>query len=100
MKEGLLFCLDRVTFSKEVLNPGQPLAFDPDRWRDALVLVQSGVLQMRCRSGQATSFDAGCVVHFANLDLDSLSAGGEEPTHLLAVCRPTASESPDTCRCR
>ncbi|MGN6723895.1 MAG: hypothetical protein ACTHJM_14900 [Marmoricola sp.] len=79
--------VDSSAVGHEVLNPGQPLAFEAERWRDVLVVVQSGTLEARCRSGRVASFKPGSMLHFTGLELYSLSAAGPDPTILLTVSR-------------
>lgn len=70
-----------------VLRAGDPVDFDQETWRDALVLVQSGALRITCRSGRTVQFAAGAIVYFRGLELATIGAGGGADAVLLALRR-------------
>ncbi len=63
--------------------------YSADDWRDALVFVRSGVLELVSLSGVRHSFGLGSILFLANLRLRSLRNPGEVPTVLSAVTRAT-----------
>ena len=76
-----------------VLAPGRSHSFDRLEWRDALVVVQQGEIELECRSGCKYVFVRDDVLWLDGLPLRALHNRGESPCLLLAVVRklPTAS---------
>lgn len=70
-----------------VLMPGSVLPYAAVDWCDALIVVESGVLEVEAASGVRRLFGAGDILFFAGLDLRALRAGGPEPAVLRAVSR-------------
>jgi hypothetical protein len=68
------------------LSPGGERAYDTDEWRDALVVVEQGELELECASGGRRRFRRGSVLWLSGLPLRSLSAGGAK--------RSSSSRSP------
>ena len=67
-----------------VVAPGRGRAYDPTEWRDALVLVERGRIELWGRGGGRLSFGAGEVLWLDGLSLARLHNPGDEP----AVRRP------------
>lgn len=61
--------------------------YSADEWRDALVIVRSGVLELVSLGNVRRMFGLGSVVFLANLRLRSLRNPGGVPTVLSAVTR-------------
>ena len=68
------------------LLPGEELRVDSARWRDALVFVTAGEIELRCESGQRRCFARGailCLMPTVRL----IRNGGDAPARLIAVAR-------------
>lgn len=59
----------------------------PDEWGDALVIVQSGVLELESRGGVRRRFGLGAILFLAGLRLRSVRNPGDATTVLIAVTR-------------
>jgi hypothetical protein len=70
-----------------VLEPGTERAYDPEEWRDALVVVKRGEVAVECRSGGAIRFVSGDMLWLTGLPLRALRNDGDEPVVLVAVSR-------------
>jgi quercetin dioxygenase-like cupin family protein len=70
-----------------VLAPGTERPFEEDEWRDAIVVVESGWIELECRSGSRRRFRRGDVLWLIGLPLRSLHNSGRVPTVLIAVSR-------------
>ena len=75
-----------------VVSPGAERLFVEAEWRDSIVVVESGRLELECRSGSRRRFGRGDVLWLIGLPLRALHAYGRMPTVLIAVSRsrPTA----------
>ena len=69
------------------LAPGGEHAYDAAEWRDALVLVERGEVELECAGGSHERFTAGDVIALAGLPLRTLRNRGTEPALLVAVSR-------------
>ncbi|OLT15444.1 hypothetical protein BJF78_01765 [Pseudonocardia sp. CNS-139] len=69
------------------IAPGASLPFVEDEWRDALVVVEIGEIEMECRDGERQHFRTGAVLWFADLGLRALLNPGAEVAVLVAVWR-------------
>jgi quercetin dioxygenase-like cupin family protein len=56
-------------------------------WRDALVLVTRGEVELECRDGRRQRLARGDVFWLAGLPLRRIQNRGSEPARLLAVRR-------------
>jgi hypothetical protein len=70
-----------------VLTPGSALPFAEADWSDALIVIESGELEVETLSGLRRQFGTGEILWFAGLDLRVLRSCGTEPTVLKAVSR-------------
>jgi glyoxylate utilization-related uncharacterized protein len=70
--------------------PGGVLDYDEADWRDALVLVVRGEIQVETRGG-CKRFARGAVLSLAGLPLRALRNEGAEPAELVAVRRRRAA---------
>ena len=66
---------------------GGARAFDSGEWRDAIVLVRSGAIDVECRAGGCRRFATGELLWLSGLPLRALHNHGEEPAVLVAVAR-------------
>jgi hypothetical protein len=76
-----------------VLVPGAERAFDEDEWRDAIVVVESGELELECHGGSRHRFRSGDMLWLTGLSLCALRSCGEAPAVLVAVSRQRTDES-------
>jgi hypothetical protein len=82
------------------LEPGVERIYDEAEWRDAIVFVASGVIELECRSGQRHRFESGDILWLAELPLCALHNPGGEAAVLFTVSRtrddfPVAASSED-----
>jgi quercetin dioxygenase-like cupin family protein len=85
-------CTAGPSFGRRVveLAPGAELAFDPAIWRDAIVFVLAGEVEVRCAGGASHRFGPGDIVCFTRLPVRTLCNGGAVPVRLLAIWRHAA----------
>jgi hypothetical protein len=70
-----------------VVAPGRGRAYDAAEWRDALVLVERGRIELWGPAGGRLGFGAGEVLWLDGLTLERLHNPGREPAVLVAVSR-------------
>jgi quercetin dioxygenase-like cupin family protein len=75
-----------------VLAPGAKRAFDEDEWRDAIVFVESGELELECHGGSRRRFRSGDMLWLTGLSLCALRSCGDAPAVLVAVSRQGSDE--------
>ncbi len=61
--------------------------YNEDEWRDALVVVASGELELQEIGGDVRCFGRGAVLCLVGLHLRALRSKGTEPALLVAVSR-------------
>jgi hypothetical protein len=69
------------------LEPGGTLPYDEEEWRDALITVESGEIELQMKCGRSCFFGQGDLLWFQGLPLASLHNRGDEPTVLVAASR-------------
>ena len=81
-------------FDRRVVSvpPGGALDYDEADWRDALVLVVRGEIELEARGGRER-FARGAVLSLAGLPLRALHNHGAEPAELVAVRRRRAARA-------
>jgi hypothetical protein len=67
--------------------PGEDRPHDEDEWQGALIVVESGEIELRCRAGGRRRFGAGAVLWFTGLDLASVHNPGAEPAVFRGITR-------------
>jgi hypothetical protein len=70
-----------------VLEPGCERPYDEAEWRDAIVLVASGEVDLEGLSGRSLRFGGGDLLWLASLPLRALVNHGDEPVLLVAISR-------------
>ena len=70
-----------------VVAPGAERLFDEAEWGDAIVVVESGTIELECRSGSRCGFRRGDVLWLIGLPVRTLHNAGRAPTVLIAVSR-------------
>jgi quercetin dioxygenase-like cupin family protein len=76
------------------VEPGRERPYDEAEWRDAIVSVTRGEIELECSSGARRRFRTGDVLWLEGLPLRALRSCGSEPAVLLAVSRRLSSGSP------
>lgn len=69
------------------VEPGVDRPYDEAEWRDALVLVRSGTIDLCGVSGASCSFGRGDLLYLEGVPLRALHNPGSEPAVLVAVSR-------------
>jgi hypothetical protein len=72
-----------------VLPPGSSRPYRDEEWRDALVTIDSGDLELECLRGGHRTFAAGAILWFSDLGLKTMHNRGPIPTVLVAISRRT-----------
>ncbi len=70
-----------------VLDPGTSQRTHDGEWRDALVLVERGEVDLECAAGGRRRFSAGAVLWLTGIDIRVLHNVGTGPVELVAVTR-------------
>lgn len=70
-----------------VLPAGGERAYDEAEWRDAIVRVERGQLELECASGARQGFDRGAVLALTGPHYRALRNPGRGPAVLVAVSR-------------
>lgn len=73
-----------------VLIPGSALPYAEADWRDALIVIDSGELEVETGTGLRRRFAAGEMLWFTDLNLRTLRTYGTDPVVLKAVSRRPA----------
>jgi hypothetical protein len=73
------------------LAPGQQVAYRRAGWRDALVVVERGDLEVRYRDGDTARFGGGAVLWLDSLPVRSLRNPGHLDAVITAVSRAHAA---------
>jgi hypothetical protein len=80
------FVLHEVT-----LAPGGAHRYVEAEWRDALVVVEQGAIELECTAGRRRRFERGAVLWLAGLPLRALHNAGSEPAVVVGVSRRQAA---------
>jgi hypothetical protein len=70
-----------------VLAPGGKRAYEEAEWRDALVVLERGEIDLESLGGGRHHFRSGAVLWLSGLPLRALHNFGAEPALLMAVSR-------------
>ena len=68
------------------LAPGQELLLDAAAWREAILFVTAGEIEVQCGSGQRRRFAREAILCVAPT-VRLLRNGGNEPARLIAISR-------------
>jgi hypothetical protein len=74
--------------------PGGTRAYVEAEWRDALVIVQHGQIELEGLSGSRRSLERGAVLWLAGLPLRALHNRGQESAVIVAFLRAPMSFGP------
>jgi quercetin dioxygenase-like cupin family protein len=69
--------------------PGARRAYDEAEWRDSLVVVERGAVEIECLGGARRVFERGNVLWLTGVPVQALHNTGNEPALLIAVSRGT-----------
>jgi hypothetical protein len=67
--------------------PGRERAYDETDWRDAIVVVERGEIEVECLAGSRRRFGSGDVLWLVGLPLRAVHNRGPEAALLVAVSR-------------
>ena len=67
--------------------PGSARSYDADEWRDALVIVEHGEIELESLRGTVHHFECGDIVSLTRLPLRALHNRGPVPAVLIAIAR-------------
>ena len=67
------------------VDPGARVRSIEEEWDDALVVVESGEIELECRAGIRRRFPAGAIMWLQGMNLHAMHNPGAEPTVLSAV---------------
>jgi hypothetical protein len=70
-----------------LLPPGGSHACHDREWSDALVVVESGEVELECAGGSRPRFAAGATLALAGVSVRSLRNRGDAPAVLVAIAR-------------
>ena len=79
--------LARFRVRRIVVAPGAERPYDEAEWKDSLVVVESGRLELECDTGCRRRFGRGDMLWLIGLPLRALRNHGAVPTVLVAVSR-------------
>jgi hypothetical protein len=74
--------------------PGRSRAYDEAEWRDALVIVEYGQIELEGLNGSRQTFERGDVLWLVGLPLRALHNRGREPALMVGVSRAAMSFLP------
>jgi hypothetical protein len=77
------------------IPPQTALPFEPAGWRDALVVVARGTVEVETESGQRQLFGGGALIWLDRMPVRLLRNPGIEPAVLGAVARRRSSSTSD-----
>jgi len=82
-----------------VVAPGHTLPYDQAAWRDAIVVVEDGALELECLGGSRQRLVRGDLLWLTRLPLRALHNPGRDPAVLTVVSRRRApmSSGPTGC---
>ena len=69
------------------METGVTRIYNEAEWRDALVLVVRGEIELESVGGESCRFGCGSILCLVGLRLRALRSRGREPTVLVAVSR-------------
>jgi hypothetical protein len=77
------------------VEPGRSRVYDAVEWRDTLVVVERGEVELECRGGASERFGRGDVLWLSGLPLRALHNRGPGAVVLVAVSRRRAGGDRD-----
>src|SRR5262249_54900154 len=85
------------SFERRVVTipPQSTMPYEPVAWRDALVVVARGAVEVETESGQRQLFGGGALIWLDRMPVRRLRNPGIEPVVLGAVARKRSSSAED-----
>jgi hypothetical protein len=85
---------DSLHFRRRVVDvaPGEKLDIGADPWRDALVVLESGEVELECAAGERSRFAGGAVLCLLP-PVCFLRNRNSEPARLITISRRTRERS-------
>ena len=77
----------RFEVSIRILDARTETAYQPDDWKDSIIEVEAGAVEIETRHGQAVAFHAGDVFWLAELPVRALHNRGDIPAVLVTATR-------------
>lgn len=79
------------------LDPGHTRGYEESEWRDAIVVVKHGVVELQDVDDNRRRFARGDILWLDGLSIEALHNPGAEPTVLVSVSRrASGDEQPPT----
>lgn len=76
-----------------ILPAGDDLPYEPERWHDALVVVEQGEIEIEAPTGRTYRFSSGAVLCLDGLDARRFRNTGGQTAILVAVSRRRTNET-------
>src|SRR5215207_5660333 len=80
-------CSNRIEVSIRILDVGAETAYRPDDWKDSIVEIEAGAVEIETCDGQAVALRAGDVFWLAGLPVRALHNRGDIPAVLVRATR-------------
>src|SRR4051812_38138817 len=75
------------------IQPADDLEYDESQWAGAVVVVESGRLQLECWSGERASFDEGAVLFLTGLNIRRIANPGLSELVLKSIRREPGAQA-------
>jgi hypothetical protein len=75
-----------------MVAPRASRPYDAVEWRDSLVVVERGEIEVECLRGGSRRFACGTVMWLTDLSLRTIHNRGDEPVVLVAIARRRTGE--------
>jgi hypothetical protein len=75
------------------IKPRSRRVYDEAEWRDAIVVVECGEVELECREGSQWLFRRGDALWLVGLPLRAIHNRGREPALLVAVSRAKSTSA-------
>ena len=85
-------CSGRIAVSIRILDVGAETAYRPDDWKDSIIEIEAGAVEIETRDGEAVEFRAGDVFWLAGLPVLALHNRGDVPAVLVTATRRRAPQ--------
>lgn len=76
------------------IDPGEARPYLEDEWRDALVIIESGSVDLECRAGSHRTFGKGDLLWLVGVPLRTLRNHGPDAVVLVAISRRQPAPDP------
>jgi hypothetical protein len=83
-------------FDRRVVSivPGHPRTYDASEWRDAIVVLARGRIELECVGGGRYGLSRGAVLWLQRLPLRAIHSRGREPAVLIVIRRRRDQNGP------